>query len=206
MTISNIVKSQTKALTENGREVLLYADGTWKFSQDSSNKNTASPDTLKLNPNKYTKPSGATFLVKSNIFNIGVFINPNKWTFELHRDNETIPEYRFSLKTGEGFVMMISEKIPLDLETLRQIALLNARDASIDVKETFAEYRIVNGKKVLCLELQGTIKGIKFTYFGYYYSNSNGTVQLLSYSTEQYFGRIQKELENFLNGLVEVEK
>jgi hypothetical protein len=59
---------------------------------------------------------------------------------------------------------------------------------------------------VLCLELQGTIKGIKFTYFGYYYSNSNGTVQLLSYSTEQYFGRIQKELENFLNGLVEVEK
>jgi hypothetical protein len=43
-------------------------------------------------------------------------------------------------------------------------------------------------------------------YFGYYYSNSNGTVQLLSYSSEQYFDSIQKELENFLNGIVEIEK
>jgi hypothetical protein len=88
---------------------------------------------------------------------------------------------------------------------MRQIAILNAQKASVDVKETSAEYRIVNNKKILCLKFQGTIQGIKFVYFGYYYSSPNGTVQLLSYTSEQYYDSIQKELENFLNGFVEIE-
>jgi polyribonucleotide nucleotidyltransferase len=206
LTISNISKSQTKALTENGREVVLFENGTWKYSEDSSNDTTNPIDSLAINKNKFTKISGATFLVKSKIFNVGVFINPTKWIFSPHSDNEKNPEYRFSLKSNEGYVLMVTEKTQIDLESMRQIALENAQKASSDVKEKSAEYRIVNNKKILCLKFQGTIKGIKFTYFGYYYSNSNGTIQLLSYSSQQYFDSIQKELETFLNGLVEIEK
>ena len=84
--------------------------------------------------------------------------------------------------------------------------MINARKASLDVKEISAEYRIVNNKKVLCLIFKAAVKGIKLVYFGYYYSNSNGTIQLLSFSTQQYFDSVQNELENFLNGLVEIEK
>src|SRR5882757_7906293 len=109
LTISNISKSQTKALTENGREVILFENGTWKYSGDSSNKTLTPIDSLTINKNKFAKTTGATFLVKSKIFNIGVFINPAKWTFSSHKDNEKNPEYRFSLKSGEGYVMMITE-------------------------------------------------------------------------------------------------
>lgn len=206
MFISNRAISQTKALTDNGREVFLFDNGTWKYSDDNSNTNVTSTDSLTTNKTKFTKTSQATFLVKSTIFNVGVFMDPSKWTFAAHRDNEKNPEYRFNLKSGEGYAMMVAEKTQISLENMRKIAFLNAQKASIDVKETSAEYRIVNNKKILCLKFQGTIQGIKFVYFGYYYSSPNGTIQLLSYTSQQYFDSIQKELENFLNGFVEIEK
>jgi hypothetical protein len=205
LTISNIIHSQTKALTENGQEVILFENGTWKYLNADSNNTRNSSDTLNLNQNKFHKPTSSTFLVKSKILNVGVFINPTQWTFSGRRDNETNPEYRFSLKNGEGYAMMITEKLQIDLEALRKIALINAQNASLDVKETFAEYRMVNNLKVLCLKLEGTLKGVKFTYFGYYYSNPNGTVQLVSYSSQKLFEGIKKELDSFLNGFIEIE-
>ena len=205
-TISNISMSQNRALTDDGREVLLFPDGSWKYLNDSSNNSLTSVESLATNKNKFIRTGGATFLVKSTNFNVGVFMNPSKWTFNPHADNEKSPEYRFNLKSGEGYAIMLTEKNQIELESLREIALTNARRASLDIKETSAEYRIVNNKKVLCLKFKGTVKGIKLVYFGYYYSNLNGTVQLLSYSTQQYFDGVQNELENFLNGLVEIEK
>ena len=204
LTISATSKSQIKALTESGREVLLFDNGTWKYSQDSSNNSLNKIDSLTTNTHPFIKESSATFLVKSNIFNVGVFINPSKWTFSPHKDNEKIPEYRFSMKSGEGYSMMITEKTQIDLENMRQIALINAQKAALDAKVISEEYRIVNGKKVLCLKMQGTIQGIKFIYFGYYYSNANGTIQLLCYTSQQFFDGLLKELESFLNGLVEI--
>ncbi|MEC4003940.1 hypothetical protein OX283_004675 [Flavobacterium sp. SUN052] len=201
LAITSFSTAQTKALTEKGQEVLLFDNGTWKYQNDSISTKT---DSLKINKKEFTKTTGATFLTKSKNFNVGVYINPTKWTFAPHRDNETSPEYRYSLKSGNGFAMIITEGTQIDLENLRQIALLNAQKASVDVVETSAEYRIVNHKKILCLKFQGTIKGIKFVYFGYYYSNNKGTVQLITYTSQQSFILLEKELENFLNGLVEI--
>ncbi len=205
LTFSNIAKSQTKALTEFGREVVLFSDGTWKFSQSDGDEASISVDSLKINQVKFKRTDGVTFLVKSKTFNVGVFMNPDKWIFAGHADNEINPEYRFSLKAGEGQALMITEKTQISLESLRKIALLNAQKASVDVKETFAEYRMVNDKKVLCLKLEGTIQGIQFIYFGYYYSNPNGTVQLISYTSRQFFDNVHKDLEDFLNGIVELD-
>jgi hypothetical protein len=54
------------------------------------------------------------------------------------------------------------------------------------------------------LQMTGTIQGIKFTYFGYYYSNANGTIQFLTYTSDNLFSSYQKDIEEFLNGLVEI--
>ncbi len=100
---------------------------------------------------------------------------------------------------------MITERTQIDLENMRQVVLLNAQKASVDIRETSAEYKIVNDWKVLCLQFRGTIKSIKFVYFVYYYSDANGKVQLLSYTAENLFNQVHKELESFVNGLVEVD-
>src|SRR5258708_4975176 len=204
--VLNTVKAQIKALTENGKEVLLFDNGSWKYSQDSSNESTNANDSILVNPAKFSRPAGASFLVKSNVFNVGVYIDPAKWTFSRHKDNEVNPEYRFNSKSEGGYVIMVTEKTPIDLQNMPNIALINAEHASADAKIRSVEYRMVNNKKMLCLQIKGTIQGIKFAYLGYYYSNENGTIQLLSYTTQKLFESSKKGLESFLNGLIEIEK
>jgi hypothetical protein len=80
--------------------------------------------------------------------------------------------------------------------------LENARSAAPDVRIIKEEYRTVNGIKLLMIQMQGTIQGINFVYFGYYYSYSGGTVQLLAYTSKQIFDEKEQELEEFLNGFV----
>ncbi len=75
-----------------------------------------------------------------------------------------------------------------------------------DAKIVKEEYRIVNNQKVLCMQMRGTIKGIKFVYFGYYYSDKSGTIQLLTYTSEELFKDLQKEFEEFLNGFVVIDR
>jgi hypothetical protein len=194
-------KAQISATTQTGRRVILFNDGTWKYSADTA-VNKSHPDSVKLNPEKFSKSAGATFLVKSNVNSAAVFIDPEKWTMKTHHDNETNPEYRFSAKSENGFAMIITEKMQIDLQNMPSIALTNAQKASIDAAIIKQEYRTVNYKKVLYLELSGTIKGIKFRYMGYYYSNEKGTTQLVSYTSDTLYKQASKEMETFLNGFV----
>ncbi|MCB0636529.1 MAG: hypothetical protein KDC54_07910, partial [Lewinella sp.] len=59
------------------------------------------------------------------------------------------------------------------------------------------------GLNVLMLQLEGTIEGIRFNYYGYYYSNENGTVQLITYTSDNLFEDYTEEIETFLSGLAE---
>ena len=66
------------------------------------------------------------------------------------------------------------------------------------------EFRNVNGMKVLLLHMNGTIQGIKFSYYGYYYSNSNGTVQFITYTSQNLLDGFKSKIEDLLNGIVEL--
>jgi hypothetical protein len=195
------LKSQTKALTESGREVVLYENGTWKYLVDSLNGNTDDSTELKLNPKAFFKTPASTFLVKSKVFNVGVSINPAKWKFHAPEQGDESIEYQFTSKTNDLFAMMLTEKTDIPLSNMPNIALINAKKASLDVRIVHQEYRMVNDKKILCLELHGTIQGIKFVFLGYYYTNTNGTLQLVGYTSEKLFEQDKKQLEELLNGL-----
>jgi hypothetical protein len=90
----------------------------------------------------------------------------------------------------------------MPIESLADTALTNARSAAPDAKMIMQEYRIVNGKKVICMEFKGTIKSVNFTYHGYYYSNSSGSTQLLTYTATNAVAKYESEMNDFLNGLV----
>jgi len=198
------VKAQQKALTENGREVLLFENGTWKYSSDSISKTTSVFDSLPLNPKKFAKDPNESFLVKSNVLNIGIYINPGNWTFKPRNDTETKQEYVFVAKKAYAYAVVVTEPTPVDISKMPYIALLMAQRAATNVKQTMAEYRMVNNKKVLCLGFQGTVNSLKIMYLGYYFSNEKGTVQLISYTSQENFLKYKTEMESFLNGLVEL--
>jgi hypothetical protein len=191
--------SQKKAITSTGEEVILYDDGTWKYADEADADTTAIP----VNPKSYIKPEDASFLMQSKRAKFGVYFNNKKWTVEKGNEGED-REYMFQRKGKDAYVMIISERIEIPIDKFSVIALENAKDAAPDAKVVKQEYRTVNGNRVLCLQLSGTMHGIKFAYFGYYISNESGTVQLVGFTAQSLFKEYQAEIEEFLNGLVTV--
>ncbi len=191
--------AQTKAVTELGEEVFLYEDGTWKYAHEKTKKDSP----ISTNPKKFKKHKTATFLLKSSKFNIGFWLNPKAWSFKKD-ESATGVEYELKWKEGDLYAMILTEKLEIPLNTLKEIALDNARDAAPDIKIIKEEYRKINGLNVLFIQMNGTMKGIKFSYYGYYYSNQNGTVQFVTYTSQNLLGEYQKDCEILLNGLVEI--
>ncbi len=192
------LNAQISAVTETGDQVILNNDGTWKYIDESVIESLSIPENTKT----FNKEKEASFLVKSKRTNVGVWINPKKWSFNSGKENED-SEFEFQLKGEDLYGMMIAEKMEIPLETLKQIALDNAKEAAPDIKIVKQEYRNVNGIKVLMLQMNGTIQGIKFVYYGYYYSNPSGTIQLMTYTGQNILNNYIDEIESFLNGFVE---
>ncbi len=198
LTVS-FIQAQQKAVTEKGKEVILYDDGTWKYQ----NGDQLSEKEIKTNTNKFVKDEKSTFLLKSDKLNIGFYLNPQKWSFKKAIDNPDA-EYELQFKDGDLYGMIITEKIEVPLETLKSIAFENGKSAAPDLKIVKEEYRTVNDKKVLLLQMKGTIQGIKFSFYGYYFSNTNGTVQFVTYSSQKLLETYIPEIEKLLNGIVEL--
>ncbi len=196
---THVLFSQTKAITENGEEVILYENGQWAYLSDSI---LTAPE-IPVNSQEFTKSKSSSFLVKSKKCNMGVWINPKEWSFLKGSEHEA-SEYQFQKKNTDVYALFISEKISIPIESLKEIAIENARSVSYDLKIVNEEYRNVNGIQVLHIEMAGTIKGVKFTYYGYYYSNSEGTLQFLTYTGQNLFKDYKNDMELLLNGLVEV--
>ena len=189
--------AQISAVTETGDEVILYEAGTWKYLNDSIIENAEIP----VNEKEFLKSKKSTFLVKSKKLNVGIWINPKNWSFTKGTENDAF-EYQFRKKGDDLYAMLISEKMQIPIETLKGVAVENAKSAAPDIKIIKEEYRNVNGIKVLMLQMSGTLQGLRFTYYGYYYSNSNGTIQLITYTAENLFPNYLEDIEEFLNGLV----
>lgn len=193
-----LLKAQINAVTETGDEVVLYENRTWRYLKDSLNTKVEIP----LNKAQFEKHRKSTFLVKSKNLNIGVWINPKIWSFEKAAETSAA-ELKFKKKGDDLYAMLVSEKMEIPIETLKNVALNNAKKVSPDVKIITEEYRVVNGIKVLMMQMGGTIQGTKFRYYGYYYSNSSGSIQLIAYTGENLFDTYKKDIEQFLNGLVQ---
>ena len=193
------IQAQISAITNTGEEVLLYDDGTWKYV----NEGTSSASEIRTNEKAFTKDKNSSFIVKSTKVDIGIWINPKAWTFTKGISNEDA-EFQFQKKGEDLYGMLIAEKLQIPIETLKNIAFQNAKNASSDIKVVNEEYRTVNGIKVLMMQMAGTVQGLKVAYIGYYYSNESGTIQLLTYTGENLLNDYRDDIEVFLNGLVKL--
>lgn len=190
-------KGQIKAVTDKGEEVILNSDGTWKYVSVMPSYDT------RLDTPSFSKKAGNTFLLKGSRVKYGVWLDPKKWSFKAVTDDENSPiEYRLTLKHESGFCMIIPESIELSLDVLESAAVTNAKTVAPDVKIVREETRRVNGNVLKHMELRGTVEGIKFVYFGYYYTGATGTVQLVCYTSESLYTKYKEDMETLLNGFV----
>ncbi len=193
-----VSNAQIKGITETGDQVILYDNKTWKYSEDSLNINTK----IRINDKLFSKDKKSSFLVKSEKSNIGIWINPMEWSFTKAKSGGP-SEFNFTNKKLDIYGMLISEKTEIPIKSLVEIAYDNAYEAAPDIKIIEKEYRNINGIDVIMMKMTGTIQGIKFIYFGYYYSSSKGAFQFLTYTSLNLFNEYEKDMLLFLNGLTE---
>jgi len=192
------VSGQKKAVvTESGKEVLLFDDGTWKYVFDDPS------GSVKIDTIIMSKPKESGYFIESIKLKYGVWINKKRWTFQKSVSDGTIPsEYTFKLNGEDAYGMIIAEKIEIPIDNLLDIAFQHAKNAATDAKIIKQECRKVNGKVIHFMQMEGTLQGIKFVYLGYYYSDSNGSVQFLTYTSKNLLSQYKEEMESLLNGFI----
>jgi len=186
--------SQTpiKARTESGKDVILSPDGTWKYATEvAPGAHTSTAATM-------TKAATAKSVYKAQHGGFSIWYDDSKWILAPKADEEGRIEFR--LKRGDGYAVAIIEELGMPSSTLKEIALENAKSAAPDTRIVFEETRTVNGKEVLCMKMEGSVKGIPFRYYGYYYGGKAGSIQLLTFTGTQIFSKYEQDFLEFLNG------
>jgi len=184
-----ICQTPIKARTESGREVILLPDGTWKYVPEASTATSAVAG----------KPAEAKTLFKAPQGGFGIWYDNTKWAIVNEADDQG--RVHFKLKRGDAYAFVLIEEITIPISTLRDVALENAKAAAPDARIILEENRTVNKTQVLCMKIEGTVKGIPFRYYGYYYGGKQGTIQVLTFTGQDLFAKYEQEFTDFLNGL-----
>lgn len=196
--------AQIKAVTDDGKEVILLDNKTWRFVNESDEK---ALETIATNENTFQKDKNSTFLIKSKKIDAGIYINPKIWKTTNLLKNPYL-EYTFISEANEQLIgMFVTEKI--EIQTLKnlkdlQISLLEKRADYFRLEE--AEYRTLNDLDVLYLRYIANTKGIDFEYEGYYYLTDEGYCAVSCYTTQKQFEKLKPIMDVFINGLVKTEK
>ncbi len=184
------------AMTATGKEVQLYENGTWEYTNKADGKKIKTTDSLL----DAADGSSTSYVLKSQVTNVSVNLNPEKWSFE-KGDGSSSSEYTFTLKRKDAYAMLITERIGATIKILKEAALSNAQKVSPDVKVVDEEMKDVHGVKVLFMQLEGTVQDIPFTYLGYYYSSPKGSIQFVAYTSQSLLKEYRSDMEELLNGM-----
>jgi hypothetical protein len=178
------------ATTERGEKVILSSDGTWKpIKEKAAGAQTS-----------YKKPIGATAEYQTLVPQYSLMYNSDQWTQDKTEGNGA--QQRFLHKNGAIYGMVIAERLPLNLEAAKKIALYNAQKAAPDVQVVMEEKRVVNGVEMIAMQLSGSIQEVPFTYLGNYYGDKSGVIQVICFTVTPAFKDREQDCLNFINGLV----
>jgi hypothetical protein len=186
------------AITQDGRTVILHSDGTWKFFEKETAETPEAP-----NDNKVNTPSRATKKVSDPRGLVELWYAPAKWLV-YPKPERLSPDASFALihKTKDAYALGIIERISMPLETLKKIAVDNARNVAPDAEVVLDEERQINGKTAAIMGINGTIDGIPFRYHSFYWTGEKGSVQVITYTSQNLFAEYHDDFDDLLNGIV----
>ncbi|MCC5918968.1 MAG: hypothetical protein JJU02_16750 [Cryomorphaceae bacterium] len=100
------------------------------------------------------------------------------------------------------YAMVIYEELEVPIEYLSNLAVENALNIASDIVVVMKEYRIVNGEKVICMRMDGTMQGMKISYMTYFFSGDDGSLQFHVFTGQKLVEKHIEEIEKLLNGLM----
>ena len=140
-------------------------------------------------------PEGPTVL-PLNDGKASIQYDTQKWRPEADED---VTRKRFAMRRGDGYAIVISERIGIDLDALPNVALKNAQSVDPNAHIVSKEKRTVNGVDVWFVKLEATASGVPFTYYDYLYAGKAGTIQLITFTGQNLISEYEADFLEFLN-------
>ncbi|MBV2223603.1 MAG: hypothetical protein KUL74_01970 [Cloacibacterium sp.] len=128
--LSYQAEAQIKAVTDEGKEVVLFDNGTWKFANDSDAK---ALETITTNETPFTKDKTSTFLYRSKKVNAGVYVNPKIWKFT-DAFKTPVLEYAFINNLNSNLFRIFTS------ETVEVGTLKNLKELLVTTTQSRADY------------------------------------------------------------------
>jgi hypothetical protein len=191
---SPVAAQVVKAVTQDGRFVVLQPNGTWRYMEEA-----------KANSPTIARPLGATVLLAGRQVPYGVWLDLARWRVVDPKQNQAA-EYEFTHLGGQAGAIVIPDANRINPDSWKEIVITNARGAAPDARITKEERKTVNGVPVLVLQWEGTGSLGPFIHYGYYYSGSRGAVQIVTYTFAATFEQYRADLTAFLDGFVVLEQ
>ncbi len=103
-------------------------------------------------------------------------------------------------KSGEVWVKVTSERLPIGVEKLVEHSLAEIKKADPMAKVTRQGSRSVNGRNMAFREIEATIFDIPATYYIHYYSDTSGYIQFIGWTYRSLLKEYRSTIEEFLEG------
>ncbi|WP_296621281.1 hypothetical protein [Marivirga sp.] len=196
---ANSLSAQEIAITERGDSVVLLPNGTWDYFE-----NYVEPEEIEIgrNDSKFLKPKNSSQMLKGLNNAYQLWYNPSTWKRVPAADLNPDADLALKMKRGDVYAMVIYEELEIEVEKLMEISFQNANSMSPDFKIVSSEYRFVNDKELIFMQMEGTVQSMKISYISYYASGKNGSFQFHIYTGQKLVDKYKEEIFNLLNGLI----
>jgi len=175
-----------KAITEDGRRVILAPDGRWTFDSNQAS----------------ARPSGGDSPFRPTVKAFSVDVDTAKWGLVPAEPGDGANKRSFRHRTLPLYAMVISDEIPTTTEVVRNAIISNATSAGADPKVLSEEIKPLRGKDVGALRMLVSRGGLDFVFATRYYGDPRGNIQLMCWTGQAIFFKYQADCQGFVDGLV----
>ncbi|MGE5385837.1 MAG: hypothetical protein ACM3SV_08110 [Betaproteobacteria bacterium] len=177
---------EMRAITEDGRKVLLSRDGKWRFDSN-------------VLPALTPQESGSPYQTAVKRFKVA--FSTNDWILLPKKDTDEANKRTFQHKTYPLYAMVIADEMPAATPMVKSVILANAKSTAQSVTVLTDETQQVNGKEVGAIKFAAAVKGLEFVFQTYYYADTDGNIQVTCFTGQTIFFKYQAECQKFLGGL-----
>ena len=165
----------------------------------------ASSGSSKPAPSEHIDPvppgRGASLSLARGAFELSY--DPAKWKQEATTEAGVT---QLNHVSGELWARVIAERLEINSDGLRELALTNAKSVAPDTTLSTETWRTVNGLRVLVLRYGGSRAGFKFTFYNQLYSDAAGMVQIAGWTGSNLFEESRHDLLELFAGFNKTKK
>lgn len=195
--------STTEAFTAGNQKVIISSDHTWKFmnkATESLYENTV------MNSKTYTTSKSALSLAQSKRVNAGFYYDSKKWIILQEQQEYSHGEFVLQGTLNKDLYGSFGS-FPLEdkatLQNVKDIVLTRFLMNPSHYKVKRTEFRTVNGIEMFYIRYHDIKMDYDIIHY-YMTTDNNACVQISAGSPEKKFVSNEKDLQDFLNGLIKM--